>query len=290
MSQLTENWNIITPQLFSIVATLIIICSFCITYNVKIRNIKEGEQLSGFLVLTESFITSIENMVVTTMGKKFRHLTPYAMYIFMYILVSSVISLLGFEPLTSSYTVTLSMAIVSFIGIYYYGLRYQKFLFFIKFLHNPIEIFTQFVPILSLSFRLFGNMIAGSIILGLLYGALINAEGAIFGHRGMANEIWGSDFYAQYKYWWGGFNFISVIMLPWLHLYFDLFDGFIQSIVFTMLTLSYWSNAKDGEHSEKESSNEHDHTRKAKKIKAKEIKLEAKEIKSKGKEMAQAVQ
>ncbi|AHI52396.1 F0F1 ATP synthase subunit A [Spiroplasma culicicola] len=249
LDQVLESWKDITPQLTSIVLTFIIICTFCIVYNVKVRNLKEGQELSGFLVLTESFIMTMENMVVNVMGKKFKHLTPYAMYLFMYIIVSSVIALLGFEPLTSSLTVTLSMALISFIGIYYYGLRYQRFLFFQRYLYNPIDIITQFVPILSLSFRLFGNILAGSIVLGLLYGTLINAQGAIFGFSGIAQEIFDEgDFSAQFTYWWSGFNFLSVALLPWLHLYFDLFDGLIQAIVFTMLTLSYWANAKNGEH------------------------------------------
>ncbi|QGS51500.1 F0F1 ATP synthase subunit A [Spiroplasma tabanidicola] len=254
MGQLFESWKDITPQLFSIFLTMIVICSLCIVYNVKIRNLKDGEELSGFLVLTETFIGMMENIVVTTMGKKFRHLTPFAMYIFLYILVSSIISLLGFEPLSSSYTVTLSMAIVSFFGIYYYGLRYQKFMFFMKFALNPIEVITQFVPILSLSFRLFGNILAGATILGLLYGAFTNLWGSFFGAKsedgtGIAHDIWDeTNLMAQYKYFWTGFNLLSVMILPILHLYFDLFDGVIQSIVFTMLTFSYWANAKNGEH------------------------------------------
>ncbi|QBQ07263.1 F0F1 ATP synthase subunit A [Spiroplasma gladiatoris] len=273
MGQFLESWKDITPQLLSILLTTIIICTLCIVYNVKIRNLKDGEELCGFLVLTETFVGMMENMVVTTMGKKFKHLTPYAMYIFLYILVSSIIALLGFEPLSSSYTVTLSMAIVSFFGIYYYGLKYQKLLFFMKFAYNPIELLTQFVPILSLSFRLFGNILAGATILGLLYGALINAQGAIFGFKSVSSQIWSEDFLAQYRYWWSGFNFLSVIMLPWLHLYFDLFDGVIQSIVFTMLTLSYWANAKDGEHEPASEPVERDNV---KKIKMKKVKVDLK--------------
>ncbi|QEH61271.1 F0F1 ATP synthase subunit A [Spiroplasma chinense] len=280
VSELLESWKDITPQLMSIFLTTIIICTFCIVYNVKIRNLKEGEELSGFLVLTESFIVSMEGMVVNVMGKKFKHLTPYIMYLFLYIMISSVIALLGFEPLTSSYSVTLAMALVSFFGIYYYGLRYQKHMFFTKFIFNPVEIITQFVPILSLSFRLFGNILAGSIILGLMYGTLIGAQGALFGHASASREIWFGAYSAQFKYFWTGFNFMSVALLPWLHLYFDLFDGLIQSIVFVMLTLSYWANAKNGEH---EKSTEPVERENVKKIKVKKIKIKShvNEIKTK---------
>ncbi|AGR40748.1 F0F1 ATP synthase subunit A [Spiroplasma taiwanense] len=231
----------VTPQLLSILVTFIIICTFCIVYNVKIRNFKEDKQLTGFLVLTEIFISKVENMVITIMGKKHRKLTPYVMYLFMYIAISSIISLLGIESLSTSYTVTFSMGFVTFLGVYYYGLRYQKLAFFRRYL-NPIELIAQFVPLISISFRLFGNILGGSIILGLLYAALINFQGNIFdGNR--TTTAWED----QYHYWWAGLNIFTVISMPVLHLYFDLFDGTIQSIVFSMLTLSYWSGAKNGE-------------------------------------------
>ena len=243
---LQKNWNLLNPQLISIFLTFIVICTFCIVYNVKIRNKKDGQQLSGFFVLTETFITQVENMIVTVMGKGFKHLTPYAMYIFMYVVISSILAILGFEPLTSSFTVTLSMGLVTFFGIYYYGIRYQKLAFFKKFL-NPVELLTQFVPLVSISFRLFGNMLGGSIFLGLLYGTMIGLQGTIFVKENIAKLV-EEDWHRQFTYWWGGFNIFTTALMPWLHLYFDLFDGVIQSIVFVMLTLSYWGNAKDGEH------------------------------------------
>jgi F-type H+-transporting ATPase subunit a len=39
----------------------------------------------------------------------------------------------------------------------------------------------------------------------------------------------------------------TVIITPFLHLYFDLFDAGVQALVFTMLTFSYWSQAMGDE-------------------------------------------
>lgn len=254
------NLNTLTPQLLSLILTTIIICTFCIVFNVKIRNLKDDDELSGFLILSATLITSFENMVVSVMGKRFKHLTPYIMYIFMYIFISSLLALLGFEAHTTSLTVTFSMAIVTFLAIYYYGFRYQKFLYFQRYMYNPLDIFTQFAPILSLSFRLFGNTIAGSIILGLLYSLFINVQGIIFGFDNVANEIWNNN--GGVQYWWTGLNLMSAAIVPWLHLYFDLFDGFIQALVFSMLTLSYWANAKSGEHERSQEPVERHNTKK----------------------------
>ncbi|AKU79291.1 F0F1 ATP synthase subunit A [Spiroplasma turonicum] len=246
---LFDGWLSLTPQLFSIFLTFVIICTFCITYNVKIRNHDENKELSGFLVITEMFVSKVEGIVISVMGKEHRKLTPYIMYIFMYIVISSIVALFGFEPLTTSYTTTLSLAFVTFIGIYYFGIRYQKLAFFKKYL-NPVELVGQFVPLISLSFRLFGNMLGGSVILALLYTALINFQGSFAGGSESVSQSIIGDWTTQYKYFWSGLNIFTIILMPWLHLYFDLFDGVIQSIVFSMLTLSYWSSAAHGESEE----------------------------------------
>jgi F-type H+-transporting ATPase subunit a len=233
------DWSALTNQLMTIVLTTIAICTISIIYNTKIRNYKDGEKLSGFLVLIDMLIVSCENLAVSSLGSKYRKLTPFIMYLILYIFLNAFFSLLGFEPGTTSYTIPLTMGLVTFFGIYYFGLRYQKLAYFKKFM-NPLELITQFVPLLSISFRLFGNMLGGSIILGLLYGFLIGME-AKWG--GAATGAGPYDGNYQFAYWWSGFNFMTALLLPWLHLYFDLFDGGIQAVVFSMLTLSYWAEA-----------------------------------------------
>ncbi|AVP49806.1 MAG: F0F1 ATP synthase subunit A [Williamsoniiplasma luminosum] len=231
-------------QLISILLTTIVVCSISIVFNVKIRNQKVEERMSGFLVLIEMFITSIENMVVSIMGKKYRKLTPYAMYLISYIVISSLTSLLGIESAMTSYTITLSMGIVTFIFIYYFGFKYQKFAYLKRYI-NPIELFTQFTPLISISFRLFGNLLGGSIIMGLLYAMGIGMQASWGG--GNIVEIWDSTnpnyWEAQLQYFWTGFNIFTTLFTPFCHLYFDMFDSVIQAVVFAMLTLSYWAEA-----------------------------------------------
>jgi F-type H+-transporting ATPase subunit a len=272
------KWATITNQLATIVLTTITICVIAIIYNVKIRNYKEGEKLSGFLVIVDMIVSACEGLITSTLGNKYRKITPYIMYLMMYIFINAFFSLLGFEPGTTSYTVPLSMGLVTFFGIYYFGLKYQKLAYFKKFM-NPLELLTQFVPLLSISFRLFGNMLGGSIILGLLYAFLIGAE-ASFGGFTLGHSM--SEGTNQFQYWWSGFNFMTALILPWLHLYFDLFDGGMQAVVFTMLTLSYWGEAM-GEEEEGHVVENHS----SKDIK-KRKKLEAKEAKRASKVAAQA--
>ncbi|WP_036269004.1 F0F1 ATP synthase subunit A [Mesoplasma seiffertii] len=253
IEEIEGNLWALSNQLTSIILTTIVICAISITYNVKIRAHKEGEQLSGFLVLVDMFVSSVEHLVVSIMGRKYRILTPYAMFIILYICVGSLFALLGIESQTTSYTVTLSMGFVTFVMIYYFGFKYQKAAY-LKRYFNPIEIFTQFTPLLSISFRLFGNLLGGSIIMGLIYALFIGMQASWGGTSTIDGHTWPNwDFWnpmyqpdtwkQQYIYFWSGLNIFTTVVTPFLHMYFDLFDAVIQSIVFIMLTLSYWSEA-----------------------------------------------
>lgn len=258
-----QGWSTFGEQFVSIIVTALIICVICLIYNTRIRahDRRPNERLGGFLVLVEMLITYTEQLVVDALGKKYRKLTPYALYIMMYIFIGSVFSLIGVESLTTSYTVPLCMAIVTLAAVYYFGFKYQKWSYFKRY-KNPLEIITQFTPLISLSFRLFGNLLGGSIILGLVYALFIglqsdfagngNQVGAIYGQLpGVdGNSSWAQSWQYQYTYFWSGFNIFTTFLTPWMHMYFDLFDAGIQAIVFTMLTLSYWQEAMGEEESE----------------------------------------
>ncbi|EOA07324.1 ATP synthase A chain [Mycoplasma yeatsii 13926] len=246
-----KKWDSFTSSLITIFLVTAFVCTISIIYNKKIRSHKVDEKMSGFLVLINMFVLSVENIVTSILGKKYKKATPYAMYLLSYIFLGSVVSLLGFESQTTSFTVTFSMGLVTFVMIYYFGFKYQRMGFTHRYI-NPIELFSQFTPLLSISFRLFGNLLGGSIILGLLYALLIGfqlswATESVDNHW-ISYYIWNpSEFPGaneawklQYKYFWAGLNIFTTPLTPMLHIYFDLFDGLIQSIVFTMLTLSYW--------------------------------------------------
>lgn len=110
---------------------------------------------------------------------------------------------------------TLAIAIISVIatqvyGLHTHGVRYLKKYFNVS---NPIlfgvgllEIVSEFAKVLSFSFRLFGNVFAGEVLLTIV--------GAIFAY---------------------------VVPLPFYIL--ELFVGFIQALVFTMLTVVFLSIA-----------------------------------------------
>jgi len=245
------KWYAFTGQFTTIILTTIVILAISILYNTKIRNHDDDQELSGFLIMMDSFINAIQELVVSMMGVRYRKLTPYAMYIILYIFIGGTFSVLGFDSPSTSYTVTFCMGLVTFMMIYYFGFKYQKWSYLKQYL-NPLELITQFTPLISISFRLFGNLLGGTIIMGLVYSLLIGAQ-ASFSPDATSEtvkrifethqELDGYSPTEQYAYFWAGFNIFTVFITPFLHMYFDLFETGVQALVFMMLTFSYWGQA-----------------------------------------------
>lgn len=188
-----------------IVMVVLIILALILT-----RNLKKvpGKKQS----VIELFVETINGLVNTNMGSKYKGFVPYVGTLLIFMLVLNLTGLVGIEPSTKDVNVTLSFALMTFfiiqinaikkIGIGGYLKGYFK-PFGLMFPMNLIERFT--VPI-SLCLRLFINMLVGSIVLTLVY--------SLMGH------------------------FAFVVPIP-LHAFFDLFDGCIQMFVFLMLTMVY---------------------------------------------------
>ncbi|AHF57249.1 MULTISPECIES: F0F1 ATP synthase subunit A [Spiroplasma] len=218
-----DAWSatILLPQLLTLVITTFIIMMLCIGYYKRLKKLGPMDDPSGLVLFAEMAIKWVERQVIDLMGPKYKFLTVYVIYLLLYIGIGNLLSVVGFESTVTAYTVPLSMGLVTFFGIYYFGIKYQKLAYFKKFLINPLELLTQFVPLISISFRLFGNILGGTVIVTLLTTLLA--------------FIWGHIPYI------GPVDLLAGIILPWLSIYFDLFDGLIQAYIFAILTIAYWA-------------------------------------------------
>jgi len=130
--------------------------------------------------LFEIIISGIEDFMVDITGEEGRWLLPLVATIFIYIFSSNLIGLVpGFFPPTASLNTTLSCAltVVVFthaIGIKYHGIKYIKHftgpVWWMIPIIFPIELIGHLARILSLSFRLFGNMMGHELVLAILFG------------------------------------------------------------------------------------------------------------------------
>lgn len=169
---------------------------------------------SGFQNIIEMAVESINNLVKSTMGDKFEFMSGYFFSIFAFILVSNYSGLIlpGIRPPTTDLATTIPLALCTFFLIHFMGIRMQGKKYFKGYLEPnpiflPINLIGEFAKPLSLSFRLFGNILGGLIILQLMYSMLPFALRFILPNIG--------------------------------HIYFDLFAGALQAFVFTMLSLTF---------------------------------------------------
>jgi F-type H+-transporting ATPase subunit a len=127
----------------------------------------------------ELLISGLEEFMVEITGEEGRWVFPLIGTVFIFILVCNLIGLVpGFFPPTASLNTTLACALVvviytHVIGVKYHGAAYIKHfmgpVWWMVPLIFPIEIIGHLARILSLSFRLFGNMMGHELVLGILF-------------------------------------------------------------------------------------------------------------------------
>jgi F-type H+-transporting ATPase subunit a len=170
----------------------------------------------------EVVVSGIENFLVDTAGEEARWLFPLVATIFMYIFIGNLIGLVpGFFPPTANLNTTASCAITVFVFTHYIGIKYHGAKYIKHFLGPVwwmapliflIELIGHFARILSLSFRLFGNMMGHEIVLAILFGL-------------------------------AGLFFAP---LPIMAL--GIFVAFVQGFVFFLLSIIYFSGAMEHAH------------------------------------------
>lgn len=190
-----------------IVILILGIGAFLLTRNLKL---KPGKVQSAL----EKIYQTLRDLVVSTMGDVYESFLPYIGTLMIYLLVLNFIGLVGFKPPTQDLSITVSFAIVTFLvvnlnAMFKNGITgYAKGLVHPFAVMLPINILERVVLPVSLSLRLFGNMVAATMLVELVYHAL------------------------------GSIAPIAQIGLPvFVHAYFDIFDGTIQMLVFSMLTM-----------------------------------------------------
>lgn len=180
---------------------------------------KANEVPGGFQNVVELIVEKLDGMVDVSMEKSAPKYYNYIGTVFIFILVSNISGLFGLRPPTADYGVTLPLALITFTLIRINKWKYQKPLTIWEDYCSPlpkwlpiwvpINIISNLAVPVSLSLRLFANVLSGTAMMALVYGLL-----------GWFATLWPAA----------------------LHVYFDLFSGAIQTYVFCMLTMTYVAN------------------------------------------------
>ena len=169
--------------------------------------------------IVEFIIETMENFTIQNMGEKYKYFGNWFFGVFCFILVSNYIGLLSFRSPTADLGTTLALSLSTFTLIHFMGIKVNGGAYFKSYMEPmplllPLNIIGEIATPISLSLRLFGNILGGTIIMGLINSALQN------GH--VILQII-------------GFGAIT----PALHAYFDVFAGFLQTFIFVILSMTF---------------------------------------------------
>lgn len=220
---------VIQPEVFYIIAVTAVLCVFCVMCKHAIEKMDYMQKPHGLGHFAVMIVEMVDKMVESNTNKsKVSKLAPYIGCLAMYLLVCNLIGLFGLTQPTGNYSVTLALAIISVILREKEALKTNGVKGYFKGLFEPFfpfvipNLFGKIAPLISMSLRLFGNILSGTIIMTLVY----------------AFCSWLSSLVPLI----GAFNFVGPILAPILHAYFDVFSGCIQMFIFITLTQVYIGN------------------------------------------------
>jgi len=183
---------------------------FAIIVRIKLNSFKEVPE-TGFQNFIETIVETMDSFVESNMGTNYKYFGNWFFGVFAFILFSNLSGLLGFRAPTADLATTAALALTTFVLIHFMGIFKSKGSYFKGYLEPmplllPMNIISELATPVSLSFRLFGNLLGGTIIMGLIYSLPI---------------------------------YVKLFIPAVLHVYFDVFAGFLQTFIFVMLSMAF---------------------------------------------------
>ena len=222
--------NLVTQTTVTLFVVTVALITIAYAINKSLR-----KRPGRFQVIVEKLVTMLYGLVEDSMGK---HNLKFAPYIGTLFLSSIIGTLLGmtqlFRSATADLSVTLAWALITTGMVWYHNIKNFGFKAWLKGFTEPIVVMTpmnivsEIAQPISMAFRHFGNVAGGSVLTALIYAALGLLSNLLLGWiPGLIGEI----------------PFFQVGIPAFLSVYFDLFSGFVQALVFSLLTMVYVGGA-----------------------------------------------
>ena len=264
----------VTQTMVSFFIVTVLLCTACALLGKDLKKRPDGKQ-----VLVEKGVMMLHNMVVETMGEHNAHWMPFIGTIFLSSILGTLIGLTGFlRSATADISCVMVWALMVTAIIWYNNIKHNGFLGWLKGFTEPIAVMTpmnvvsEIAQPLSMAFRHFGNVAGGGVITSIIYAALSAASalvlnliagsgwivsavmilagvGLVFLWRkrkkvialvfGILSGVLGFFGLMQALQIFSGIPILSLGIPAVLSCYFDLFSGFVQAYVFSLLTMVY---------------------------------------------------
>lgn len=258
------------------VSSFLVMIALCVAGILLGRNLQKRP--SRRQVLVEKGVSALYGMVEDTMGKHNAYWTPYIGALFLSSICGSYIGMTGiFRSATADLSTTLTWALMTSFLCWGCSIRANGFVGWLKGFAEPIAVMTpmnivsEIAQPISMAFRHFGNIAGGGVLTSLLYTALATGSAAVLGLVGQSVAVSIVLLAVGVALLLGGvrkgkllYKIIGVVFaatgllallgltgVPYLQvgvpgilsLYFDVFSGGVQALVFSLLTMVYVGNA-----------------------------------------------
>lgn len=258
------------------VSSFLVMIALCVAGILLGRNLQKRP--SRRQVLVEKGVSALYGMVEDTMGKHNAYWTPYIGALFLSSICGSYIGMTGiFRSATADLSTTLTWALMTSFLCWGCSIRANGFVGWLKGFAEPIAVMTpmnivsEIAQPISMAFRHFGNIAGGGVLTSLLYTALATGSAAVLGLVGQSIAVSIVLLAVGVALLLGGvrkgkllYKIIGVVFaatgllallgltgVPYLQvgvpgilsLYFDVFSGGVQALVFSLLTIVYVGNA-----------------------------------------------
>ena len=246
---------------------------FCLYMGKRLKKRPDGLQ-----VLVEKGVMMMHGMVIDTMGAHNAHWSPFIITLFVSSITGSLIGMTGFlRSTTADLSTVIVWAVMVSVIIWYNNIKNNGFVGWLKGFTEPVVVMTpmniisEIAQPVSMAFRHFGNVAGGGVITSILYTALAGLSAAIINliassvvmpfvvlalgitltvlgknkHKtamlifGIVFGVLGLLGLLQYTGIVKDVPVLQVGIPAVLSVYFDLFSGFVQALVFSLLSMVY---------------------------------------------------
>lgn len=260
----------------SMIVTLLLVIA-CLKLG---RNLQKRP--TGVQVLVEKGVSMIYNLTVSAMGAHNAHWVPFMGTLFLSSICGSLIGMTGFlRSVTADLSCTLVWALMVTALIWYHNIKNNGFVNWLKgftepmVVMTPMNIVSEIAQPISMAFRHFGNVAGGGVITSIIYTAFALVSSLVLNFIASVGWIMGVALMAAGAALWllvkkkklivkilaiasfvlglfgllqatGVLSGVPVLALgvpAVLSVYFDVFSGFVQALVFTLLSMVYIAGA-----------------------------------------------
>lgn len=238
LQKISENIPIVElGNVLTVTTVSLFIVTILLAITAKLLTRKLTKRPGKVQVVLEKLVSMLYGLVKDTMGEHNLKFAPYIGTLFLSSIVGTLIGMTQIIPsVTSDLSVTFAWALVTTGMVWYNNIKNFGFKAWLKGFTEPIVVMTpmnivsEIAQPISLAFRHFGNVAGGGVLTALIYAALAGLSQAIF--------VWLPDTILTYIP-----PILQVGIPAVLSIYFDLFSGFVQALVFSLLTMVYVGGA-----------------------------------------------